>query len=458
MPPLVAVDTVRMKISGVLQLTNRTLYGMTARHVPMYLFTPLNRDFPPMTVASSERDKSCNKLALVEPMNDEPVTEGKLRRGALCSFIGNCGDPVAERKAIHFAYSPVAWKNFPLIVEPADHEFVLDVPTTINIDPPGCVDIDDCISIWEEDSVTKVAITIADVGEWVLSNPWMMFAENMGQTLYDENGAIVRSLFPHEYRMSLIPGQKRLGIALMFDWVDNAPINLRFREVTIFNKKKHTYDSIYSATDFPVKTLQEICSVIGGENYEDSHKWIETLMMFYNISLAKHLMATNRSGILRAHDAPSHEKLVKYARIGLPFHLAMSSARYVDISSCEDHYAIKSVYCHGSSPIRRWVDVVNQLCLKDQCPGADIEQCNKQQSYGKQHQRDLMFLSITEKYSGTSVDGVVVSPTRVWVPDWNRMISVKNDCEEGEDVKIDFHVDMNKPTWKQRVVFRCSSS
>jgi hypothetical protein len=454
MPALAAIETVRMKISGVLQLKNRTLYGMTARHVPMYLFTPLNRDFPPMTVASTERDKSQNKLALVEPIAEEK--EGVLRRGALCGFIGNCGDPVAERKAIHLAYSPVGWKNFPMIIEPADHDIVLDVPTTINIDPPGCVDIDDCISIWEEDGITKVAITIADVGEWVLSNPWMMFAEHMGQTLYDEHGGIVRSLFPHEYRMSLIPGQKRLGIALMFDWVDKAPVNLRFREVTIFNKTKHTYDSIYTATDFPVATLREICNVISGGDYEDSHKWVETLMMFYNISLAKHLMATGRGGILRAHDAPAHEKMIKYARIGLPGHLAMSSARYVHAYSCEEHYAIKSVYCHGSSPIRRWVDVVNQLCLKDRCPGADIDMCNTLQSYGKQHQRDLALLSITEKYAGVSVGGVVVSGTRVWVPDWNRMISVMNECEEGTSVRIDFHVDMNKPTWKQRVVFRCS--
>lgn len=444
-----------MKISGVLQLTNRTLYGMTARHVPMYLFTPLNRDFPPMTVASTERDKTRNKLALVEPL-DDGEKEGILRRGALCGFIGTCGDPVAERKAIHLAYSPVAWKNFPMIVQPADHDIVLDVPTTINIDPPGCVDIDDCISIWDEDGVTKVAITIADVGEWVLTNPWMMFAEHMGQTLYDENGAIVRSLFPHEYRMSLIPGQKRLGIALMFDWIDKAPVNLRFREVTIYNKTKHTYDSIYSATDFPVATLREICGVIGGGDCEDSHKWVETLMMFYNISLAKHLMATGRGGILRAHDAPAHEKMVKYARLGLPGHLVMTSARYVDMSSCEEHYAIKSVYCHASSPIRRWVDVVNQLCLKDQCPGADIEMCNTLQSYGKQHQRDLALLSITEKYAGVSVGGVVISGSRVWVPDWNRMISVLNDREEGVSVRIDFHVDMNKPTWKRRVVFRCS--
>jgi len=447
-------ETARMKISGVLQLTNKTLYGMTARHVPMYLFTPLNRDYPPMTVASTERDKSRNKLALVEPIEDEK--EGTLRRGALCGFIGTCGDPVAERKAIHLAYSPVAWKNFPMIIQPADHDIVLDVPTTINIDPPGCIDIDDCISIWDEDGITKVAITIADVGEWVLSNPWMMFAEHMGQTLYDENGAIVRSLFPHEYRMSLIPGQKRLGIALMFDWTNKAPVNLRFREVTLYNKTKHTYDSIYSATDFPVAILREICCVIGGSDYEDSHKWVETLMMFYNISMAKHLLATGRGGILRAHDMPAHEKMVKYARLGLPGHLVMTSARYVDMSSCEEHYAIKSVYCHASSPIRRWVDVVNQLCLKDQCPGADIEMCNTLQSYGKQHQRDLALLSITEKYAGVSVGGVVISETRVWVPDWNRMISVLNSKQEGASVRIDFHVDLSKPTWKQRVVFRCS--
>jgi hypothetical protein len=255
--------------------------------------------------------------------------------------------------------------------------------------------------------------------------------------------------------MSLIPGQKRLGIALMFDWIDKAPANLRFREVTITNKQRHTYDSIYEATDFPVKTLREICETIAGRSLDDSHTWVESLMMFYNISLAKQLTKMNQGGILRSHDAPLHEKMAKYAQLGLPGHLALSSARYVDISSGEEHYAIKSVYCHGTSPIRRWVDVVNQLCLKGASPGADIEKYNTLQSYGKQHQRDLALLGITEKFNGVSVDGVVVSGTRVWVPDWNRMISVMNECAEGANVKIDFHVDMNKPTWKKRVVFRC---
>lgn len=319
------------------------------------------------------------------------------------------------------------------------------------------MDIDDCISIWTENGTIKVAITIADVAEWVISNPWMMHAEKMGQTIYDETGAVVRSLFPHEYRMSLLPGQKRLGIALMFDWVNKVPTNLRFHEVTITNKKRHTYDSIYDATDFPVDTLREICREMSGITSDDSHQWVEALMMFYNITLAKRLIGTGRKGILRAHDAPCHEKLAKYVKLGLPGHLVLSSARYVDVSSGERHYAVGSVYCHGTSPIRRWVDVINQLSLKDVHMGANIELCNTLQSYGKKYQRDLALLNITKTFQDVKVDGVAVSSTRVWVPIWNRMISVANDAEEGADVKIDFHVDMNKPAWKQRVVFRCCS-
>jgi exoribonuclease R len=445
----------KMRIAGVLQLTNRTLYGMTARKVPLYLFTPLNRGFPDMIVASTARKKDKNLLVLVNPIGMyEPGVP--MQRGAIHSLIGECGDMSAERKAINYAYTPIRWETFPAIIEPEGngHLSLEDVPT-INIDPPGCRDIDDCVSIWHSDSCTHFAVTIADVGEWVKSNPWMEYAANIGQTLYDRDGKILYSMFPHEQRMSLTTGVRRLGIALMFDLPNEiaAVTNMRFEEVSIVNKGSYTYDNIHEATDFPVRTLRAVCEYFAKKPLPDPHDWIETLMTTYNLKLAE-MLCEKRVGLLRAHDAPQVIKSLNYETLGLPKHLAMSSARYEHASTRATHYMFGKLYCHGTSPIRRWADVVNQLAAFKGASEKDYADfCNVTQMYAKAHARDTQFIDILEKPKKLA-PGIVVSETRIWVEEWNRLISCPNGFEFGDLVEVDYHVDMSRPTWKQRVIFR----
>jgi exoribonuclease R len=455
--------TQKMQISGVLQLTNRTLYGMTARKIPMYLFTPLNRSLPDMAVASTTKNKTKNLLVLVDPLRPAEGTGGSIPRGAVRSVFGECGDMEAERKAIHYAYSPIRWNTFPAIVEPTEtvHESLEDVPT-INIDPLGCRDIDDCISIWDSpDGTTKVAITIADVAEWVRFNPWMLYAARIGQTLYDSDGKIIHSMFPHEHRMSLTPKSRRLCIALTFDWNEGTGLsNVHFKQVSIVNKASYTYENVHDATDFPVKTLRSICESIASKSLPDAHDWVETLMTTYNLTLAQHLYKEVGAGLLRAHDAPKVLKNLNYEALGLPDHLIMSSARYEPVSSGAVHHLFGNVYCHATSPIRRWADVVNQMAFKKmEIEYCYADSCNVLQSYSKKHARDLQFIDILvsgEENKNVNVKGVVVSETRIWIPVWERLITCTNTLSVGTNVSVDYHLDMSKPTWKQRVVFRAT--
>lgn len=422
---------------------------MTSRNVPMYLFTPVNRDFPEMIVASAVRERHVNVLAVVEPLPTHP--NSKLPRGNVVRYLGLCGDPEAERSAIHYAYAPYYWKRFPDVVDPPQDIEILDVPT-INIDPPGCVDIDDCISIWLEEQVIKVAITIADVAAWVKANPWMLSAYKIGQTLYD-NGTIVRKLFPHEYRMSLIPGERRLGYALIFDWIEDTPTNMCFKEVTILNKASYTYDNIHDATDFPIVALRQICETIGKKKMPDSHDWVETLMIFYNKTMAN-CLAEAGIGLLRKHSEPDIEKLELYGRLGIQTkELAYSAATYEYSSTKSTHWGIGGVYTHGTSPIRRFADVVNQLAMKHVVINDCKDELNKLQTYGKKHSRDLAFLEILSSKT-SDIPGIVVSSSRIWMSAWNRFITCKNSLGEGTHVKVNYFLDMNQPTWKRRMVFR----
>jgi len=436
------------RIAGVLQLTNKTRYGLTSRNVPMYLFSPLNNEFPQMIVASTHRDLKRNILVIAEKINDD-----KLPRGQIVEVVGACGDPLAERKAIHLAYSPEYWTKIPETIEPSSFFFrpVLDVPT-INIDPPGCQDIDDCISIWEEAGMTKVAITIADVAEWVAENPWMSHAQNIGQSLYD-GGVPVRSMFPKtiEHKMSLMPGERRLGYALIFAW-DGYVRDPQFKEVTIINKASYTYDTCRLATEISIPLLRSICEQLAGRPLLDPHDWVAELMIFYNKTMAEELVKLGK-GLLRHHSMPDGEKMDKYERLGLNARMfAYAAATYEDTSPKVQHWGFQTRYCHGSSPIRRWADVVNQMAMKGMPVPNAKEDCNRLQKFAKKHARDLAFMDILQR-KPENTPGIVVSSTRVWVSDWSRMITCPNDIIPGTPVIIRYFLDMQRPTWKERLVF-----
>ena len=191
-----------------------------------------------------------------------------------------------------------------------------------------------------------------------------------------------------------------------------------------------------------------------------THDWVETLMTTYNLTLAQHLYKEVGAGLLRAHDAPKALKNLNYEALGLPDHLIMSSARYEPVSSGAVHHLFGNVYCHATSPIRRWADVVNQMAFKKmEIEYCYADACNVLQSYSKKHARDLQFIDILvsgEENKNVNVKGVVVSETRIWIPVWERLITCTNTLSVGTNVSVDYHLDMSKPTWKQRVVFRAT--
>ncbi|NBR60526.1 RNB domain-containing ribonuclease [bacterium] len=431
-----------MKVAGVLDVLSKTKYGMTSRGVPMYLLTPINQDLPQLICGCSIKNPKKNILVVAEKVNDD-----KIPRGNILHYLGDCGILEAELRAIEYAYTPNYWpSSLPKVTLPSMNRKILDVDT-VNIDPVGCQDIDDCISFWDY----HVAITIADVGEWIQCNPWMKEALHIGQTLYRE-GNSVRKLFPHEHAMSLVPDEKRLGIALIFEFIDNTIMNSRFEEIVIINKKSYTYESCkewkYS------NKLQRLASHLAKRESNDPHEWIEQLMIYYNKMFAA-CLSDMGMGLLRGHSAPDMEKVEHYRKIGLPEYLGYSSAQYYPISAGSLHWSMSGIYCHASSPIRRFADCINQLAYKcidfvDDCS----TELNRLQKYSKKFKRDVTFASLMNE--GKKLTGVIVSSRRIWCPELSCMITCENSGYASQEVNLEYFYDPNKVTWKKRVIFTVS--
>ncbi len=423
------------------------------------MFQPFDDSIKPFMVGCSEKDRSRNLLAVCKCVSEEGT---KIRKGFIERIIGPCGIVRLEEEALLWRYAPNRWKGIPDIVVPSfEKHHLLDV-STINIDPPGCRDIDDCVSIWNESGKTFVAITIADVHEWLVFNKGLIpIASFIGQTFYADGKVVIPMLPPilSENYCSLIPGEKRLGLTIQFEWTGSMIINMHLRTTTIINKKSYTYDNIKSATDFPVATLKEVASWMAGHETDDPHEWIEQMMLFYNRESAM-LLTEYGKGIWRGHTEPDYNKLTKYQSYGAGIEfLAQKSAIYTPYAS--KHWGLGSEsYCHASSPIRRWADVVNQSILKKQEPFVfDIDNLNLVCKNAKQYERDMFFMETLAYAKSNEITGISIdmndTRTRLWIAEWKRIITIPNvKIDEGTTVHVQYFLEYNNINWKKRLVFR----
>jgi len=433
-------------IPGILRLNSKIKYGLTSRNVPLYLFNPLDTSLKPCIVGSSSKDNT-NVLALINVEKWEPE---KLSRGNLVRIIGKCGDIQAEEEALLIQHSSNIWKGFrkESLNTPLNetHEYIRGF--TFNVDPPGCTDIDDVITIGDDG---YIYIVIADVSCWMKWNHNLFEgAAKIGQTLY-KNGKVVAPLLPIQEECSLTTGKLSRGIALKFRFEETIS-DISFQKVLVTNNKTFTYESIYNSSQKVL--LKRLASHIAGYSVEDSHEWIEQLMKFYNLKVAKELIK-KKDGLLRIQPEPCIEKLKEYKDfVGLEF-LANKSAIYSCAKNPQKHWSLQTYYCHATSPIRRFADIVNQMVLVNEvvCE-IDIDYLNFLQKQSKKYERDLLFVQQLLGTDSREVEGIVLNDHRILVPKWKQIVTCKNNSNPGKKGLLKYSLDMNQPTWKKRMVFR----
>ena len=453
-------------IVGTLELASKIRYGLTARNHPIFLFTPFTESYPPFYVGCSQKDVSRNVLAMIDFIHWD---DGTCPRGNLIQIFGPAGDIAVEEEALAVHASPLRWKKLEELVEPEPLSSRAD-GITFHIDPPGCRDIDDAITLHPIDAMnTEVSIHIADVASWLRVNPRLVEkARAISQTLY-RDGKAIKPMFPVELsegKLSLLPGADRRTVTLRFTWnkIEKTMSSVTWGLEMVRVSQSFTYHSITKS--MLSGELAEICSGIAGQPITDSHEWIEQLMLLYNREAAKMLCAAG-VGVLRRHAGVLQERFDAYNAIGLPAdRLAMAAGEYCDAGAVDTHHwgLAAAAYCHASSPIRRWSDCANQIILQQiitsngqPCAvlSSEIEYMNMRSKVMKAYERDLIFARAVLEPSKKPLDGIVAEAGRVWVPNWGRI--VKADTENippGATVNIKYFCDATKRNWKRRLVLK----
>lgn len=472
-------------ITGTLELSSKIRYGVTSKGVPLFRFVPYDKRFPPMAVGSSSRNLFYNIRVAVEPQIG-PTNSNELSKGFIVQ------NEISETDVLLGAYAYDSQKSFRK--EPPqgsyelkpniEHHLLIEEGFTFHIDPPGCKDADDSITIIKkEKDLYEIYINIADVDSWIPEDsPLDLSARVKATSFYTPNGDAIAPMLPRalsEKEASLSANGRKPTLSLKCVWrPGEQPILFEWIPTLTECLMSFTYESVMKANYPEIKVLQEFTACLGA-NPDDSHTWIEALMVLYN-SKAGELLKEHQVGILRKHGPPNPDKVSKLQELIKEnpnlFFLALDSAEFCLPSDPDaNHFGLdKSAYAYASSPLRRYADIVNQRALKkilfhsqSLTPSSSelISELNRREKQAKAFQRDYFFSNVlVNRTSEIPVaQGYVVSKNlkkkkyEVFIYEWKRIVKVKTLQEFPEPetkISLTWYCDEQKPRWKEKIVFQ----
>ena len=325
---------------------------------------------------------------------------------------------IKDKYNINTAEFPVQISDFDVEEKEEDPDRV-DITElyTFTIDPTSSKDFDDAISIEFKENVYTLGIHIADVTHYIKKDSELdKHAQLKMNTVYlnGDTTHMLPTLLSNNL-CSLVPNQDRNAVTVMtkFDIKGNLLEYQIFRS-KINSKKRYTYDEVrqqlngnvemdvhiknlysFIVTKFPhvlehyslpivdIKLDESKTPIdVELENYDMSHIMIEKCMILANEIVAEDLAAKGHNFPYRCHPSPSSDQEEKYLNLATLSHNPMYQ-EIIKIKSFKNafyspnnisHYGLSSSkYCHFTSPIRRYIDIVVHRILLDEATYTDEE-------------------------------------------------------------------------------------
>jgi len=354
-------------IAGILHLENNKKYGFTKKNIPYYKFTPLSGKYASFIVPTKRRDKCALYCAISfntwTEKNKHPI-------GQVEEYIGDVGNIDHETMALLYKNDVFPKKNKTTFTQIAPPKIEEVTYMCYSIDPKGCRDIDDAISYTVLDNNTvELGIHIAHVGKYVDK-----FNSKFYSSIYLNNKQINMLDDELTYNtLSLGNGEPKYSLSLILIYscegdlikkefketvVSNTALSYSGAEKIIKTNKSHPINSLYNLT----KKILDVTDI-------PATKLVEHYMILYNSSIAEVLYKYDNKTILRNHQKVSFNCVDTGTEIDLNNYLSritQNAALYTNNGDNTGHEDLGlEFYTHATSPIRRYVDIINQINLSN---------------------------------------------------------------------------------------------
>ena len=332
------IDRQHTLLTGRLCLSSKTKWGKTTKGLHKYTFKPLNREYPKFIVASkitSNSDIYC-KIEIT-----------KFDKHWIGMFVETIGDLNDESKydllLTNEFFTRDRNKNLRQFKKQFEYnnlehncENVIDEDwtdkMTISIDPIGCRDIDDALSLVND----EIAVHIATPTRFLSNTLLREQIQHQTTSLYGNSGTY--NLIPDYIAndcASLVENEVRYCLSVIFPNEGET----RIVRTKIINKHNYTYENCLETVVF--KNLQNMYERIFGNFENDPHKLVENLMIQANVAVAKFLADTHHQNIIL-------RKTINDVAFYLPYNELQMN----------EHAMIGDIYTHFTSPIRRYADQI----------------------------------------------------------------------------------------------------
>ena len=483
-------------IVGILHLNLNQKYGFTKRGVPIIKFMPLSNKYPTFMVPSKSRARIA-QLCIIS-FNKWDTTQ-KHPTGQIEQIIGPVGEFNNETQAIlyknhmcpleksqqrkpHHILSDEQILKHPWIKSNGNNDVEYN---TISIDPEGCKDIDDALHAKHlDDNIVEIGIHIADVAsrldleklKFKFFSSIYFDGEKQENMLNDNFTFNTASLGNDEVKraVSLIIKFKtnfKENIAIINSFIFKSTIvknrALSYSEAdTLISKEYNKGDTqnTENYTQKSLKLLNKLANIlINGSTKQDNTinhipatKMVEHFMLMYNSISAETLYNFNSNTILRSHQkAPKNlintntdtdiytdtcpSELTKFIE-----RISQNAAKYViDYKGDKESIIHESLefayYTHSTSPIRRYVDIINQInllryisCLtpfnisQEQVDSINIFNKNLRKFYNNYKKLKIIFNSeINNKEFSAYIIQIKTNKIKVYIP----TLDIEHNCQ-----------------------------